>query len=249
MLVTYNYEFKKKLKAGFIGCGGHSYRNIFPVFQYVPVDLISVCDVLEERAENFKMIFGAQRAYCNHLEMMEKENLDLVFIVTGYDERGHVMHSQLASDCLKRGINVWMEKPPVNSIDDVEKLRSDVEESGKKLAVGFKKMFFPANVRMKEIIEMKEFGEIGSISIRYPLYIPSVEELNYEGTDRKRWGARVSFLDHLCHPVSLLQYLGGRIDRMFYSRAENGAGFILFDMRSGATASIHLFFPNPQAQY
>ena len=36
-----------------------------------------------------------------------------------------------------------MEKPPVNSIDDVEKLRSDVEESGKKLAVGFKKMFFP----------------------------------------------------------------------------------------------------------
>lgn len=28
-----------------------------------------------------------------------------------------------------------MEKPPVNSIDDVEKLRSDVEESGKKLAV------------------------------------------------------------------------------------------------------------------
>ena len=36
MLVTYNYEFKKKLKVGFIGCGGHSYRNIFPVFQYVP---------------------------------------------------------------------------------------------------------------------------------------------------------------------------------------------------------------------
>lgn len=242
MSVTYNFECEKKLKAGFIGCGGHAYRNIFPVFQYVPVDLISVCDSVQERAENFKRLFGAQRAYSNHLEMIEKENLDVVFIVTGYDERGHITHPQLASDCLKRGVNVWMEKPPVSSMDDVEELRSAIEESGKKLAIGFKKMFFPANTRMKQIIEMKEFGEIRSVSIRYPQYIPSVEELNYEGADRKSWEPRVPFLDHLCHPVSLLQYLEGRIDRMFYSRAENGAGFALFNMKSGATASIHFSF-------
>jgi len=34
MLVTYNYEFKKKLKVGFIGRGFQ--KDIFPVFQYVP---------------------------------------------------------------------------------------------------------------------------------------------------------------------------------------------------------------------
>ena len=174
--------------------------------------------------------------------MMEEEKLDVIFIVTGYDERGHITYPQLASDCLKRGVNVWVEKPPVNSIDDVKMLRSAIEESGKKLAIGFKKMFFPANTKMKETIEMKEFGQIRSISIRYPVYIVSVEELNYEGVDRKGWEPRVSFLDRLCHPVCLLQYLQGRIDSMFYSRAENGAGFALFNMKSGATASIYFLF-------
>ena len=31
--VTYNYEYDRKLTAGFIGCGGHAYRNVYPVFQ------------------------------------------------------------------------------------------------------------------------------------------------------------------------------------------------------------------------
>jgi predicted dehydrogenase len=127
----------------------------------------------------------------------------------------------------------------VNSLADVERLRAAINKSGKKFAVGFKKMFFPANVRMKQIIQSPEFGRIRSIALRYPQYIPTVEELKYGGTDRARWARRASFLDHLCHPVSLLQYLGGRTDSFYYLRAENGAGFALFTLRSGAAAAIH----------
>jgi len=58
MLVKYNFEFKKKLRAGFIGCGGHSYRNVYPVFQYVPVDLVSVCDLKMEKPPYIKGCSG-----------------------------------------------------------------------------------------------------------------------------------------------------------------------------------------------
>ena len=239
MPVTYNHEFKNKLKAGFIGCGGHAYRNILPAFQYLPVDLITVCDIKIEKAQYFANVFNVRKLYSNHLEMIQQENLDVVFIVTGYDKYGHILYPRLASDCLENGINVWIEKPPVNSMEDIELLRSSLKKSGKKLAIGFKKMFSPASAKMKEITMTEEFGKIQSISIRYPQYIPTLEELSYEDSDISLYSARVSFLDHLCHPVSLLQYLGGRIDNMLYNRSKNGAGFALFNMKSGASASIH----------
>ena len=30
-----------EIRAGFIGCGSHSFRNIYPTFQFAPVDLIA----------------------------------------------------------------------------------------------------------------------------------------------------------------------------------------------------------------
>jgi len=237
MLVTYNYECDRRLRAGFIGCGDHSYRNIFPVFQYVPVDLICVCDRDESKAAQFARHFGAQHSYTNHLDMLEHEDLDVVFIVTGYDERGQATYPPLAAACLQHGVHTWIEKPPVNDLSDVELLRSALRASGKKLAIGFKKMFSRANARTKQIIGTEAFGEVRSISLRYPQYIPTVEELNAEGPGRRVW-----FLDHLCHPVSILQYLGGRIDTFCYTRSENGSGFALFSMTSGATAAIHFSF-------
>ena len=34
-----------RIRAGFIGCGSHSFRNIYPTFQFAPVDLRAVCDL------------------------------------------------------------------------------------------------------------------------------------------------------------------------------------------------------------
>ena len=50
----------------------------------------------------------------------------------------------------------------------------------------------------------------------------------------------IGFLDHLCHPVSLLQYLAGRVHSLHYTRTEDGSGFVLFTMKSGAEAALHL---------
>ena len=74
-VVTYNQEYDKRLRAGFIGCGSHSFRNVYTVFQYVPVELIAVCDLDETKGNEYKRIFGAQSVYTNHMDMLEKEEL------------------------------------------------------------------------------------------------------------------------------------------------------------------------------
>ena len=69
--IKYNFEYERRLRVGFIGCGGHSFRNIYPTFQYAPVDLVSGCDLSPERAAHYARRFGAERAYTSHRDMLE----------------------------------------------------------------------------------------------------------------------------------------------------------------------------------
>ena len=86
---TYNFEFaeEEKIRVGYLGCGGHSYRNVYPCFQYAPTDLMAVCDLNEERARHYARQFGARRHFTDYQEMLSECELDAVFVVTGYDKR------------------------------------------------------------------------------------------------------------------------------------------------------------------
>lgn len=234
MPVTYNFEYEKKLRVGFVGCGGHSWRNVYPTFQYAPVELICVADYDVQRAESFARQFGAERHYASHREMLEREQLDAVFVVTSYDENGHPQAAPIAIDALEAGCHVWMEKPPAASVAQVNALIETSEKSGKVVLVGFKKMFFPSIEKAKEIVESPEFGRPTSIYIRYPQSIPD----DGGRRDDKRM---IGFLDHIVHPGSILLYLMGPIsDISFLREGRNGASVATMRFTSGAVGTMHL---------
>src|SRR4051794_8976336 len=101
-----------QIRAGFIGCGSHAFRNVYPTFQFAPVDLVAVCDLDGEKAEAFASQFGAEAAYTDHRDMLERGDIDAVFIVVGYDDTGRPLYPSLAIDCVNAGKHVWFEKPP-----------------------------------------------------------------------------------------------------------------------------------------
>ena len=35
--MSFNYEYKHHVRAGFIGCGNHAFQSILPSLQYAPV--------------------------------------------------------------------------------------------------------------------------------------------------------------------------------------------------------------------
>jgi predicted dehydrogenase len=232
--ITYNYEYPQRLRTGFIGCGGHAYRNIYPTFQYAPVDLVAVCDLDPARAATCARVFGAQRHYSDHREMLERENLDVVFIVTNLDEAGHPRYPRLASDCLRAGAHAWIEKPPASSSAEIKEMIRVSSETKRHVAVGFKKMFFPANVKAKEIVSRPDFGPITSITARYPQALPRFED---RGDSKKMIG----FLDHIVHPHSVLRLLGGTIDWIFVNRnSAAGSATVSIRFTNGAAGTLHL---------
>lgn len=224
----------ERIRAGFIGCGSHSFRNIYPTFQFAGVNLVGTCDLNAEKAAAYAAQFGAERSYWDYREMLEKERLDAVFIVTNYDADGTPRFMRLAQECMKAGAHVWVEKPPSASVREVEETIAVSRETGKFTLVGFKKCFFPSIEKAKEITERDEFGPINTIYVRYPQRIPSEEE-KPDCSNRAVQG----FLDHLVHPMSILNYIGGKTKSVYFERSAGGGGYGIFTMVSGASAVIH----------
>ncbi|HRR81319.1 MAG TPA: Gfo/Idh/MocA family oxidoreductase [Planctomycetota bacterium] len=226
-----------EIRAGFIGCGSHAFRNIYPTFQFAPVSLVATCDLDLARAKAFAAKFGAQAAYADYRAMLAREELDAVFIVVGYDERGRPLYPKIAADCLSAGRHVWMEKPPAATCAEIEAIEQAAEASGKVAMVGLKKMFFPANEKAKELISAPGFGRVQLALLQYPQYVPTQEELMRYFAGEKVSGA-VGFLDHLCHPASLMVFLLGMPASLYYERSDNGAGAATFHFASGAVALL-----------
>ena len=226
---------EERIRAGFIGCGSHAFRNVYPALRFTPTELVATCDLDADLAETFAKTFGADRWYTNHNEMLEKEDLDAVFIVTNYDENGEPRHIKLAMDCMSAGCHAWVEKPPSASSQEVLRAIEVSEKTGKFVLVGFKKCFFPAVEKAREISRYPEFGEISSITVRYPQTIPAQD---CKGS-LKGNGALIGFLDHLCHPVSVLNYFCGPARTLFYRRNSIGGGAALFEFTNGVTGFLH----------
>jgi predicted dehydrogenase len=229
--VTYNYEYPRKLRVCFIGAGGHAFRNIYPTFSFAPVDLVAICDLDPERAARCASLFGASRTYTNHHQMLAAEEPELVFIVTSYDAQHLPVFPALAIDCMRAGAHVWIEKPPAGTSREVREMIRVSAETGRHVAVGFKKMFLPANVKAKALCNRPEFGRISCITARYPQSLPPHEK-------RSENDKMVGFLDHFVHPHSVLLFLGGPLESLFVTRSFSGAATVSLQFKSGAIGNL-----------
>ncbi len=230
--MVYNYETAEKIRVGFIGAGGHSYRNIYPCFQYAPVELVALADHHEKKASAFARLFGAERWYLEHGDLLANEDLDAVYICTSFDSEGTPRYPGLAVEAMRAGCHVWIEKPPAETTREIEEMQRVSEETGKFVAVGFKKMFFPSYVKIKEIVGTPEFGQPASVAMRYRLSMPAPSLRD----NTLAWRA---FMD-TCHPASALYYILGYPRDLVYRRAPSGDVAALLTWPEGTVGCLHL---------
>lgn len=197
------------------------------------MDLVAICDLHPERAGYCARLFGAQRTYANHHEMLAAEKPELVFIVTSYDAQHLPVFPALAIDCMRAGAHAWIEKPPAGTSREVREMIRVSVETGRHVAVGLKKMFLPANLKAKALSGRPEFGRISCITARYPQSLPPCEE-------RSDNVKMVGFLDHFVHPHSVLLLLGGPLESLFVTRSFSGAATVSLQFKSGAIGNLIL---------
>jgi predicted dehydrogenase len=232
--IKFDFEFKNRIRVGFVGAGDHSFRNLYPSLKYAPAELIAVCDLRADRAYLYAKEFGANAHYTDYREMLAREKLDAVFIVTSYDSAGHPHATAIAREALAHGVSVWMEKPTAASSAEVRDLISVRDATGARLMTGLKKMFTPGVQKLRAILGDAEFGSPSSLFVRYPLRVPSRDE-------RTNTAKLVGFLDHIYHPAAIVQCLFGPIHRMSYELEPwNGGAVVSLRFVTGAIGTMHL---------
>jgi predicted dehydrogenase len=243
--IKYGYEYDRRIRVGLIGCGGHAFTGILPAFQYTPFDLVATCDLDPARARGVARQYHATGGtYTDYAEMLQKEQLDAVFIIISYPD-GLPRYPEIASAAMEAGCHVWMEKPPGRTAEEVRSLIAARDRTGKTCMVGLKKIFLPTVEKMKEVSERPEFGPIGTAAATYPIHLPPLEE-------RRRNPASVrNFLDHIWHPGAILHYLCGDAASITYETTEDevGGGASIIEFKSGAVGIMYHAQGRPQGAH
>ena len=222
--MSYQREYERRLRVGFVGVGSHAYRNLLPALTYLPVELKAICDVDRARAETTAEQYGVGRVFTDAEEMFQQGELEAVFISVSPR-----LHPELTRRALAAGLHVWMEKPPSIRAAQVEEM---IRQRGDRVClVGFKKAFMPSVDKVAEIFENDECGSLKSISAVYPLRLP---------TEGKRLLEEGHYTNNLCHPLSLMMRIGGEVSAVTTHRARLGGGCIVFEFRSGAIGNLHM---------
>jgi predicted dehydrogenase len=203
------------VRIGFVGCGAHATRSIYPSLRHAPIELIAVCDLVEERAEATARAFGGKRWYTDFRAMLESEDLDALFVVVGPDA-----HPPIAIDAMRAGLHVFVEKPPCRTIAQAEEMAEVSCSTGKFLMVAFKKRFCPTYVRAREILDSEEFGSPTSIDARLGLWIDSDRLDQSASTPDAALEDRffMLLLDYFIHHLDLLRFFMGEVEELYYER-------------------------------
>jgi UDP-N-acetylglucosamine 3-dehydrogenase len=146
-----------KLKVGVIGIGSMGINHARVYSQLKDVDLVGIADIDKEKVEEAAKQYGA-KAFNNYKDLLDQE-LDGVSIVVPT-----TLHKEVALEAIERGINILVEKPIADSVENAEIMIKAAREKGVKLMVGHIERFNPAIIALKNEINKERFGKIVSIS-------------------------------------------------------------------------------------
>jgi UDP-N-acetylglucosamine 3-dehydrogenase len=159
------------MKVGVIGIGsmGSNHARIYSEMSV----LAAVSDVNEEAgkkiSEKYKCSF-----YNDYKEMLENEKLDAVSIVVPTS-----LHKQVALDVIKHKIPFLLEKPIADTVENAREIIEKAKENNVKFMVGHIERFNPALIKLKELLDNLELGEINSlITRRVGAIPPKVKDTN-----------------------------------------------------------------------
>lgn len=194
-----------------IGCGRIS-PNHFAAAQANNLNIVAICDVVEERmeekAEKFNLSSDVKR-YTDYKKMIEENKIDLIGICT---ESGK--HASIALDCIDKGINLIIEKPIALSLDDADEIIRKSDEKGVVVSACHQNRFNKAIQKIRSAMEEGRFGRLfhGTAHIRWNRGEDYYKQAPWRGTWEQDGGA---LMNQCIHNIDLLRWMmGGEISEV-----------------------------------
>ena len=189
-----------QLRIGIIGCGGMAGAHVSRFDGLEDrMSVTTAVDIDAERAEAVAARFPGAVAASDYRDVLDE--IDAALIVLP-----HHLHHPVTLDCLAAGKHVLLEKPMANTEQECLDIIDAAERSGRTLMIAYCMRFDPCVVRMKDLLDAKEYGECFQLSIW-------TEQLTQREPDS--WMCRAETLgggqlfSHGCHYIDLLLWFMG----------------------------------------
>ena len=160
----------EKVRVGVLGPGRIVRRVMKDFHKAQGVELVAVASRSMERAQEAAREYGATYAFSSYEAMAACDEIELVYIATP-----HVFHCEQAILMMEHGKHVIVEKPMAVTGAEARRMIECARQNRVFLMEAMWTRFFPATIRMTELIRSGAIGEVRHI---YALFSTSVRQID-----------------------------------------------------------------------
>ncbi|WP_409303400.1 Gfo/Idh/MocA family protein [Peribacillus sp. SCS-155] len=153
------------IKVGIIGLGAIGQRLIHQFNQHPSTQIAAVCDINQELAEKTAKTLGSIPFFMNHGEMLEKVQLDLVYVAVPPK-----YHHRVSTDVISKGIHILCEKPLANSLDEANIMLEQAQKADIVHAMNFPLNYSAGSNTFARLIKEHYVGTLRRLELvmRFP---------------------------------------------------------------------------------
>jgi len=164
-----------KIKIGLIGCGSVSNMYLPHLSKSEYVELVSVCDIIPERAASAAKKYNIQNHYPHIDQLLAGAPFDLMVDPTNMQE-----HGRLNKQALLAGKHVWSEKPMANSYKEGKALLDLAKSKGQRIWGAPAVVNSPQFAFMAKMIREGKIGKVAAAHAHYGHLGPTWSAFFYE---------------------------------------------------------------------
>lgn len=181
----------------FLGAGNYASRMLIPAFRRAGAVLDTVVSAGGTNAVIHGRRNGFSKASSDTGSTLYDPAINTVAIATRHDS-----HARLASQALRAGKHVFVEKPLALTLEELADVEAAHAESGKHLMVGFNRRFAPQVLTMSRLLRAVK-GPKSFVMVMNAGAIPA----DHWTQDLVIGGGRI--IGEACHYIDLMRFLAG----------------------------------------
>ena len=200
-----------KLRGVCIGTGYFSQFH-FEAWRRIPnVEIVAVCDLDIELAEEAVRTYGFKNAYDDAATMFLKERPDFVDIITPPQT-----HFALCSLAVKHQIHIICQKPLAPTLREAQQVADLIERSNVRMMVHENFRFMPWYREIKKLLERNVIGDqMHSINLRMRMGDGWQENAYMNRQPYFREMKQLLMYETGIHFIDVFHYLGGEITKVY----------------------------------
>jgi predicted dehydrogenase len=238
------------VRIAIVGCGRISDLHALGYREREDAAITAVCDAKKGRAKAKAKKWGvdSERVYSDYERLLADPEIDLVELLVP-----HHFHAGMTVAACQAGKHVSVQKPMALDVAEADRMLAAAEQASVTLRIFENFVFYPPNVRARQMIDAGEIGEPQMIRIHVGTGKSDTEWKVPLGSwlwriDETKCGGGLLIFDHGYHLFSLAYYLMGEVERVFAWIDTNpvGGGIPVRVAQVDAPVTIMFQFKSPR---